>query len=120
VRWLADECIAAALVARLRNVGDDVIYMAEEAAGSSDANVIKRAQAESRLLLTEDKGFGELIFRSEMPVPGLVLLRIDPEKHAVKWDRLEAAIARYQEGLIGRYLVIEETRFRSRPLLRSV
>src|SRR5688572_32343918 len=46
-----------------------------------------------------------------------ILLRVDPEKHLLKWERLEAAIARYGEALFGRYLVIEEARFRSRPLL---
>jgi len=81
---------------------------------------MQRAEAEARLLLTEDKGFGDLVSRSGMPVPGVVLLRVDPEKHLLKWRRLEAAIARFGERLFGRYLVIEETRFRSRPLLRSV
>lgn len=120
MRWLADECIDAGLVDRLRGAGHDVSYIAEAAAGADDWEVMRRAEADARLLLTEDKGFGELIFRSKMAVPGAVLLRIDPEKHLLKWRRLEAAIARYGEGLRGRYLVIEETRFRSRPLLPAV
>ena len=119
MRWLADECIDAGLVARLRAAAHDVLYMAEVASGSDDAVVVSQAQAEARLLLTEDKGFGELVFRSRMTVPGVVLLRVDPEKHSLKWRQLEAAIARYGEGLRGRYLVIEETRFRSRPLLTA-
>jgi len=120
MRWLADECIEAGLVDRLRDAAHDVYYIAEGASGSTDGEVIQRAEAEARLLLTEDKGFGELVFRSGMPVPGVVLLRIDPENHLLKWRRLEAAVARFGERLFGRYLVIEETRFRSRPLLRSV
>lgn len=55
-----------------------------------------------------------------MPVPGVVLLRLDPEKHLLKWERLEAAIAAFGERLLGRYVVVEATRFRSRPLLRQV
>lgn len=120
MRWLADECIDAGLIVYLRGAGHDVVYIAEETAGSSDVEVIQHAEAKSRLLLTEDKGFGELVFRSKMPVPGVVLLRVDPEKHLLKWHRLEVAIARYGERLFGRYLVIEETRLRSRPLLRPV
>ena len=73
---------------------------------------------EGRLFLTEDKDFGELVFRFKRAVPGVVLLRIDPEKPHLKWTRLEAAIARFGEGLFGRYVVIEEARFRSRPLLK--
>jgi len=63
VRWLADECIAAPLVAALRDAGHDASYVAEFAAGLSDADVIAMASAEGRVLLTEDKDFGDLVFR---------------------------------------------------------
>ncbi len=116
MRWLADECVDAALVARLRNAGHDASYIAEIAAGVTDTEALQLAQEEGRLFLTEDKDFGELVFRFKRAVPGVVLLRIDPEKSQLKWIRLEAAIARLGEGLFGRYVVIEEARFRSRPL----
>ncbi len=118
MRWLADECINSALVDRLRGAGHDVLYVAESASGGTDAEVLQRANDEGRLLLTEDKDFGELVFRMEITAPGLVLLRIDPEKHLLKWNRLEAAVAHFGGRLFGRYLVIEEARFRSRPLLQ--
>jgi len=118
VRWLADECVDAALVARLRTAGHDVAYIAEIASGVTDTEALRRAQEEGRLFLTEDKDFGELVFRFKLPVPGVVLLRIDPERSHLKWTRFEAAIARFGEGLFGRYVVIEEARFRSRPLLK--
>jgi predicted nuclease of predicted toxin-antitoxin system len=120
VRWLSDECVDASLVSRLRDAGHDVWYTADGSAGASDLDVLRQAQAETRLLLTEDKGFGDLVFRLKLPVPGVVLLRLDPEKHLVKWNRLKAAIARFGASLFGRYLVIEEARFRSRPLLRAL
>jgi predicted nuclease of predicted toxin-antitoxin system len=79
MRWLADECVDAALVRHLRGGGHDVIYAAEVAAGTTDAQLLRRANDEHRLLLTEDKDFGELVFRLHMTVPGLVLMRIAPE-----------------------------------------
>ena len=63
MRWLADECVDAALVRRLRTAGHDVIYAAEVASGATDAQILRRANDEDRLLLTEDKDFGELVFR---------------------------------------------------------
>jgi len=116
VRWLADECVAAPLVASLRSLGHDVLYVAETAAGLNDVDVIALASREQRLLLTEDKDFGDLVFRRERTVPGVVLMRIAPENHELKTVRLAAAIERYSEGLFGRYMVIEEGRFRSRHL----
>jgi predicted nuclease of predicted toxin-antitoxin system len=118
VRWLADECVDAALVTRLRGAGHDASYIAEIASGITDTEALWRAHEEGRLFLTEDKDFGELVFRFKRAVPGVVLLRIDPEKSQLKWTRLEAAIAKFGEGLFGRYVVIEEARFRSRPLLK--
>ena len=77
--WLSDECVDAGLVGRLRAAGHNVIYVAEIASGSTDIEVIRRARVEGRLLLTEDKDFGELVFRAGMPVSGVVLLRVPPE-----------------------------------------
>ena len=78
MRWLADECVDAALVRRLRGAGHDVIYAAEVASEATDAQILRRANDEHRLLLTEDKDFGEFVFRLHMTVPGLVLLRVAP------------------------------------------
>jgi predicted nuclease of predicted toxin-antitoxin system len=114
VRWLVDECVAAPLVALLREGGHDVLYVAETAAGLNDADVIALALQEKRLLLTEDKDFGDLVFRRERAVPGVVLIRIDTDNSRLKATRLAAAIDRYGDGLFGRYMVIEPGRFRSR------
>lgn len=116
MRWLADECVAAPLVAVLRAAGHDVVYVAEAAAGLSDADVITLALHDRRRLLTEDKDFGDLVFRRKQAVPGVVLMRIDFGDVELKTARLAAAIERYGEGLFGRYTVVEESRLRSRPL----
>jgi predicted nuclease of predicted toxin-antitoxin system len=116
VRWLADECVAGSVVARLREAGHDVTYMAELAPSTSDLDVIAAAHREGRILLTEDKDFGELVFRWNRPVIGLVLLRIAPDDNVLKWARLKAAVETFGERILGRYFVVEEARFRSRPL----
>jgi predicted nuclease of predicted toxin-antitoxin system len=117
MRWLADECVAAALVAALGEAGHDVLYIADFAAGLSDTEALGLARDEHRLLLTEDKDFGELVFRFRLAVPGLVLLRIDVARAHLKWRRLNAVIGQIGEGLFGRYVVVTETRCRSRPLI---
>ena len=91
-------------------------YMAEVAPAETDPEAMARAHHEGRLLLTEDKDFGELVFRWNWPVPGVVLLRIDPEKNLLKWARLKAVIETFGERIYGRYTVVETARFRSRPL----
>jgi predicted nuclease of predicted toxin-antitoxin system len=118
VRWLVDECVDAKLVAWLRELGHDVAYVAETAPAERDSEIIQRAQADGRLLLTEDKDFGDLVFRLGHQVPGIVLLRIEPAMHDLKRRRFEAAVAHFGNGLTDRYTTIEPARFRSRPLRR--
>jgi predicted nuclease of predicted toxin-antitoxin system len=118
VRWLADECVDSGLVSHLRAAGHDVAYMTEIAPAISDAEVLARAHAEDRLLLTEDKDFGDLVFRRGQTVPAVVLLRVDAAMHELKKNRLDAAIDRYGEKLRGRYTVVEESKIRARPLPR--
>ena len=116
MRWLADECVDAGLSEWLCADGHDVVFIAETAARASDTQVMRLARAEGRLLLTEDKDFGELVFRHAWPIPGVVPLRIDPARHALKLQRLRAAIDRFGSSLLGGYTVVEESRLRSRPM----
>jgi predicted nuclease of predicted toxin-antitoxin system len=108
MRWLADECVAATVVMQLRAAEHDVIYMAEDGSGTVDRAVLLLAQEEARLLLTEDKDFGELVFRSRMAAPGIVLLRLGVYDGHTKWKRLQAAIAQYGLEMFGRYVVVED------------
>lgn len=116
MRFLVDECVDAGLVAHLRSTGHDVVYMAEVAPAANDKDVMLRAQADGRVLVTDDKDFGDLVFRRGRSVPGVVLLRIDPSMHELRGARLDAAITRFGEHLLGRYAIVEAARFRTRPL----
>ena len=106
------------MVSHLRTAGHDVLYIAEIASSVSDAEIMMRVRAEERVLLTEDKDFGEPVFRRGRSVPGIVLLRIDPAMHRLKATRLDAALTRFGENLLGRFTIVGEARFRSRGLPR--
>ncbi|MGB6538585.1 MAG: DUF5615 family PIN-like protein [Xanthobacteraceae bacterium] len=70
------------------------------------------------MLLTDDKDFGDLVFRQGRSIPGVILLRIDPARHELKQRRLGTAIDLLGENLRGRYTVVEAARMRTRPLPR--
>jgi predicted nuclease of predicted toxin-antitoxin system len=116
MRWLLDECVDAALVELLRRLGHDVVYVADIAPRATDRDVMSVAAQDHRLLLTEDKDFGDLVFRQTLPVPGIVLIRMGPGQRLRKAQRLTAAVERFGDTMFGRYTVIEDARFRSRPL----
>jgi len=39
---------------------------------ASDEEIIKKAETEGRILITDDKDFGELVFRLERPTSGVI------------------------------------------------
>jgi predicted nuclease of predicted toxin-antitoxin system len=120
LKFLADECCDAGLVASLRDFGHDVKYVIEQKTGSSDDEVLTIAYNEGRILLTEDKDFGELVYRFRKPSLGIVLIRIDVRERHMKWPRLRSLIDNYAERLPGHFVVIHSNRYRFRPLIFSL
>ena len=82
-----------------------------------DDEVLLDAYNEGRILLTEDKDFGELVYRLNKPSRGIVLIRIDIKERHMKLDRLKELLASYQDRLPGHFVVIDTHKFRFRPLL---
>jgi hypothetical protein len=58
MRFLADEGVDAAIVTAIRSDGHDVRWMAEEMEGSTDDVVLAAAARDARILITEDKSWG--------------------------------------------------------------
>ena len=75
MRILADESVEGEVVARLRSEGHHVAYVPETSAGIRYDEVLARANAENRVLLTEDKDFGDLAFYYGSRSSGIVLVR---------------------------------------------
>lgn len=105
------------LVVELRGAGHDVLHVLEGDCGSDDEAILTLCQSQGRILITEDKDFGELAIRHGKPLPGLILLRISSAHRDRKARVLLALLASHDARLAGRCAVVEETRVRFRPLL---
>ena len=78
IRFLANENVPAAIVAALRERGHDVFWIKESMRGAGDPIVLALAQTDRRIVVTLDKDFGELAFRSRLPAQsGVILIRLD-------------------------------------------
>ena len=89
MRILADENCPGDLVDALRAAGHDVCWVRSDAPGSSDPDILKRAQQEERLVLTFDKDFGELAIRNRLPaLHGIFLCRL----HGLRPGRLSTLV----------------------------
>ena len=120
MRFLADECCDTGLVASLREDGHDVLYVLERKPGVSDDEVLLEAYNEERIMLTEDKDFGELVYRLKKPSKGIILIRIEAKERHMKWPRLKKLIENYEERLPSHFVVIDTQKFRFRPLIFPV
>ena len=73
---LADEGVDKQVVDALRLAGHTVTWILEQVPGSSDDLIIELANSMSALLITQDKDFGEMVFRRGFVHNGVVLLRL--------------------------------------------
>ena len=91
----------------------------ESMRGAPDDVILARAQAEKRLLITQDKDFGELAFRSNLPASyGIVLLRLSgTSPHSDNQRALEALESRVDWA--EHFSVVTDDRIRMRPLLTN-
>lgn len=75
LRFLADESCDFGVVKALRAEGYEVLALTEITTRSLDSEVIGQAHQEKRILLTEDKDFGQLVFASQVDSAGVILIR---------------------------------------------
>jgi predicted nuclease of predicted toxin-antitoxin system len=119
VRWLADENIHKAIVQALREASHDVVSIAEIAPQTEDDRVADLARRERRIVLTEDKDFGEMTFKDRRETSGIVLLRFTLSPWQPKWRRLAEVISSQGDALVDQFTVIDETRARVQALDRG-
>ena len=63
MKLLADEGVDKPIVDLLRSSSFDVHYILETHQGAEDETVLQIAQEETRILITQDKDFGELVYQ---------------------------------------------------------
>src|SRR5262245_26243497 len=106
---VADESVDFRIIVALRKLGIDVYAICEEQRSITDEQVLAIANNLNALLITEDKDFGELVFRLRLPHKGILLIRITDESKISKVT--EAIIKNYNE-LCERFSVINEKKLR--------
>lgn len=112
MRFLVDESTGPSVARWLRERGHDVFSVYEECRGASDPELLARAVREARILITNDKDFGDLIYRDRRPHRGILLLRLDDDRTPVKLRVVEQVLEHYADQLAERFTVATEERVR--------
>jgi len=112
MRFFVDECTGPAVAEWLRGQKHEVFSVYDEARGLDDDAIIQKAYTEKWILITNDKDFGEKIYREGYPHRGVILLRLDDERPAAKIRVLQRLLQGYGDQLSDQFVAVTETKVR--------
>lgn len=117
MRLVADESCDFSVVVGVRAAGHEVVSITEQMSGIEDEKVIELAASERRLLLTEDKDFGQLVFAAAKGNSGVILIRYPTSARATLTEAVVRVLAERAETLYSRFVVMEPGRVRVTQLV---
>lgn len=112
MRFLVDECTGPAVAEWLREERHEVFSVYEEARGMDDTVIIQKAFAENWILITNDKDFGGKVYRERHPHHGIILLRLEDERAAIKIETIKQLLKAYSDRINDQFVVVTETKVR--------
>ncbi|MBI5880246.1 MAG: DUF5615 family PIN-like protein [Chloroflexi bacterium] len=114
MKFLLDESADYPLAAYLRSRSHDVTAVAHDYPNAlKDDAVLAIALREERILITNDRDFGELIFRRHLPHRGIILFRLGAEALSIKERWLDVVLDAHAHHLRG-FIVVTENGVRVR------
>jgi len=118
MKFLGDMGISQSSINWLRQNAYDAIHLREEGLHRiTDAEIIKKATKEGRIILTCDLDFGDLIAASGGICPSVIIFRLQNERPENVNRRLEQVLEESSDALEkGAIISVEEARYRVRLL----
>ena len=114
MRFVVDESADARLAMHLRRLGHDATLVAQDyRPGLPDQEVLAIAHREGRILITDDRDFGELVFRHRQAHAGVIYFRLSTTVLAVRSARLDAVLTHHPHEL-DQFLVVTDRSVRVR------
>ena len=116
MKFLADESIEKPVVDWLRGQDFDVRYITEITPSINDEEVIRLANNEGRILITNDKDFGELVFHQSKIILGVLLIRATNERSSNKVRLVREVLEKARNKLAGYFVVVNEAGIRMKKI----
>ena len=114
MQFIVDESTGRAVIEHLRSAGHRVLAINEAMPQALDREILARAASEDHILITNDKDFGELVFRSGQAHHGVLLLRLRDESAANRVRVVMSVLEKYADRLTGNFVVATERGVRIR------
>jgi predicted nuclease of predicted toxin-antitoxin system len=112
IRFLADVNVEKPVVDYLLKEGYDIKWIPDIEIEMSDEGLLQIANREKRILITNDKDFGELIFLQKKLMPGIILIRAKGLRSREKVRLMKKLLMGYREKLLNHFVVLTKNKIR--------
>ena len=112
MKFLADESCDFVVVRGLRQAGCDVLAVCELAPSIADMEVIQLAGKEKRVLITEDKDFGQIFYSFTGKEHTVILIRYPNNIRKQLAPDVISLIKSYSKKISGCFVVVQPGRIR--------
>ena len=115
-KFLIDESCGRKLCVFLCEKGFDTLFVGDIFPSTLDQNVLSYAKNEQRVLITNDKDFGELLFRLQLPSAGIIFLRLKNDTILHRQQHTLQVITSFSNKLSTSFIIVTEGKVRIRKL----
>jgi predicted nuclease of predicted toxin-antitoxin system len=119
LKFLADESCDFGVVRALRKSGHDVLAICEVAKRMDDVEVADLSVREDRVLVTEDKDFGQLVYAHRRAACGVILVRYPALSRRELCADIVKLTEQREEALRNSFVVLQPGRVRITRLPRE-
>jgi len=116
LKFLADVNIEKYLVDELKRMGHNIIWVADVDRYLDDISILNMARKDNRILLTNDKDFGEIVFRQKQIPAGIILFRVKGQDVKEKIKLLRKLLAAHSDKIAKHFVVVAKDKFRFIPI----
>ena len=114
LKFLIDVGVGRKVEEYLTKQGHDVATIRDIDPRMSDSDIIRLSALQSRVIVTMDKDFGELVYHSSLEHSGVLLLRLEDATGAQKVRVVADIMKGYSTHLPNSFCVYQSNKFRVR------
>ena len=116
IKFLADVNVEKAVVEYLLEKKYDTKWIPEYNCEMLDDELLHWANIENRVIITNDKDFGELIFLQKKISTGIILFRVREQRAENKVNLIKHLLENFSEKILNHFIVITGEKIRIIPL----
>src|SRR5512134_2925795 len=105
MRFLTGESCDFSVVRALRSASHEVTAIVEVSPRAEDDDVREKAVRDDRILITEDKDFGQLVYAGMRGTGGVIFIRFPARARRNLADTVVQVVRQRGQSLVGRFRV---------------